>query len=105
MRKSLHTKQNDVFLTLLKDSRQAIPLRQADLAIRLGHAQATVSKVERGERRLDVIELRAWLSALEVDFLTFMHRLDDGLAGVPASDGHPRRVANGTTRRRNVNMG
>ena len=99
MLKSLHSKHNDVFLALLRDSRQAVPLRQADLALRLGHAQATVSKVERGERRLDVIELRAWLSALEVDFLTFMHRLDDGLKGMPSPDGRFRRRATMPRRR------
>lgn len=99
MLKSLHSKQNDVFLALLKDRRQAIPMRQADLASRLGHAQATVSKVERGERRLDVIELRAWLRALDVDFLTFMRRLDDGLQGVPTADGRLRRAVPGSRRR------
>ena len=99
MLKSLHSKHNDVFLALLRDSRQAVPLRQADLALRLGHAQATVSKVERGERRLDVIELRAWLSALDVDFLTFMHRLDDGLKGMPSPDGRFRRRATVPRRR------
>ena len=92
MHKSLHTKHNEVFLSLLKNSRMAVPLRQADLALRLGHAQATVSKVERGERRLDVIELRAWLSALEVDFLGFMKSLDEGLGGIPPQEVHVRRV-------------
>ena len=93
MLKSLHTKQNDVFLALLRDSRQDIRLRQADLADRLGRAQATVSKVERGERRLDVIELRVWLNALEVDFLTFMRTLDERLAGAPTLDARFRRRA------------
>jgi transcriptional regulator with XRE-family HTH domain len=98
MLKSLHTKHNEVFLTLLRNSRTAVPLRQADLALRLGHAQATVSKVERGERRLDVIELRAWLSALEVDFLSFMKSLDEGLRGAPAQGVHVRRSERGARR-------
>ena len=49
MLKSLHSKHNDVFLALLRDSRQAVPLRQAGLALRHGHAQATISNVERGD--------------------------------------------------------
>ena len=86
MLKSLHTTQNDVFLLLLRRRRQAQRLRQADLAVRLGRGQSTVSKIERGVRRLDVIELRAWLVALDVDFLAFMGELNSRLEGVPTVD-------------------
>ena len=79
MRKSLHTKQNEIFLSLLREHRHAHHVRQADLAHLLTSAQATVSKVERGERRLDIIELRDWLAALGVDFLFFMSSLDEHL--------------------------
>ena len=72
MLKSIHSRHNEVLLGLLRSSRVAARLRQTDLALRLGREQAVVSKVERGERRLDVIELRAWLLALDVDFLTFL---------------------------------
>lgn len=51
-------------------------LRQTDLADRLGRGQGLVSKVERGERRLDVIELRDWLTALDTDFTGFVISLD-----------------------------
>lgn len=83
MLKSLYTRHNDIFLTLLRGIREASRLRQADLAKRLGRGQATVSKVESGDRRLDVIELRAWLGALGVDFVTFMSELDDRLGALP----------------------
>ncbi|MBP5988638.1 MAG: helix-turn-helix transcriptional regulator [Piscinibacter sp.] len=76
MRKSIHSTQNSVLLRLLRDTRVNVRLRQADLATRIGAAQATVSKVERGERRLDVIELRAWLQALDVSFVDFVSELD-----------------------------
>lgn len=80
MLKTLHTWHNEEFLKLLRSSRARQRMRQADLAQRLGRDQATVSKVESGVRRLDVIELRAWLHALEVDFLAFMVELNDNLA-------------------------
>jgi len=86
MLKSLHTKQNEVFLSMLRSSREALRLRQSDLAVRLGRGQSTVSKIERGVRRLDVIELRAWLTALDLDFLDFMRELNGQLAGVPTID-------------------
>ena len=79
MRKSLHTKQNEIFLSLLREHRHAHQIRQTDLAHLLTSAQATVSKVERGERRLDIIELRDWLAALGIDFLFFMRSLDEHL--------------------------
>ncbi|HXE48732.1 MAG TPA: helix-turn-helix transcriptional regulator [Ramlibacter sp.] len=88
MQKSLYSSHNDVLRRLLRRARSDARLRQADLAHRLGRGQATVSKVERGERRLDVIELRAWLRALEVDFLGFMAELNETLMVYPGVDPH-----------------
>ncbi len=42
---------------LLLEAREAAGLTQAELAVRLRRPQSFVSKVESGERRLDVIEL------------------------------------------------
>lgn len=86
MHKSLYSRQNEIFLELLRSNRESLKLRQADLAVRLGRGQATVSKVESGVRRLDVIELRTWLMALEVDFKSFMDELDQRLRTHPLSD-------------------
>ncbi len=90
MLKSLHTDQNAEFLSMLRLHRQRRRLRQVDLARLIGKSQATVSKVEQGARRLDLMELRQWLAALEVDFLEFMNelslRLESALAtGTSAS--------------------
>lgn len=86
MLKTLHTWHNEEFLKLLRSSRARQRLRQADLAQRLGRDQATVSKVESGVRRLDVIELRAWLHALDIDFLAFMAELNENLALLQMAD-------------------
>jgi transcriptional regulator with XRE-family HTH domain len=86
MLKSIHTRHNDIFLDMLRRSRKARKLRQADLATRLGRVQSVISKVEQGERRLDVIELRAWLNALEIDFADFMNELNHRLEGMPIPD-------------------
>ncbi len=80
MYKSIHTPQNQVFLDLLRDHRRRRRLRQIDVGTRLGRDQAMISKVESGERRLDIIELRAWLQAIEVDFIAFMKELDGRLS-------------------------
>ncbi|MCV0438897.1 MAG: helix-turn-helix domain-containing protein [Hydrogenophaga sp.] len=76
MPKTLYSRHNEVFLAMLRGLRMARRLRQADLADRLGRGQGLVSKVERGERRLDVIELRDWLTALDTDFPGFVSSLD-----------------------------
>lgn len=76
MPKTLHSRHNEMFLTMLRGLRMARRLRQSDLAERLGRGQGLVSKVECGERRLDVIELRDWLSALDADFIGFLSSLD-----------------------------
>lgn len=95
MQKSLYTRHNEILLGMLRTAREAERLRQADLAARLGRGQATVSKAETGERRLDVIELRAWLAAMDVDFVAFVQELDRRLnaahAGVVRLTPSPRR--------------
>lgn len=77
MRKSHYTIENQVFLEMLKSCRLERQLRQRDLASKIGRDQAMVSKVESGERRLDVIELRSWLVAIGVDFVAFASDLDE----------------------------
>ena len=96
MLKSIHSRHNEVLLGLLRSSRVDARLRQTDLALRLGREQAVVSKVERGERRLDVIELRAWLLALDVDFLTFLSEFDRRLRQMPVAEIRPRTGRNPT---------
>jgi transcriptional regulator with XRE-family HTH domain len=108
MLKTLYSRHNEVLLELLRSSRRAVRMRQSDLASRLGSDQATVSRVERGVRRLDVIELRAWLEAMEVDFIAFVQNLDSRLQGAGAhrsvvaelerlgASGDPRRRRSGT---------
>lgn len=83
MLKPFNTSQNEVLLALLRRVRKDRRLRQADLAVRLGRGQSTVSKIERGEQRLDIIELRSWLRALDIEFVKFVQELDTKLEDVP----------------------
>ncbi|MCI0719183.1 MAG: helix-turn-helix transcriptional regulator [Acidobacteria bacterium] len=48
------------FLAKLRRARQQAGFTQVDVARRLGQHQSFVSKIESGERRLDVIELQAF---------------------------------------------
>ena len=51
----------------LVDGRKAARLSQMQLAEKLGRPQSFVSKYERGERRLDFIEVFEIAEALQVD--------------------------------------
>jgi transcriptional regulator with XRE-family HTH domain len=58
MAKSTHSPQYLLLLKRLRIARLDAGLRQEDVAIRLKKPQSFVSKVEAGERRLDVAELQ-----------------------------------------------
>lgn len=80
MEKSIYTREYAAFLRLLKAARQASGLTQVDLAAALGRTQSFVSKVERGETRLDVIQLRTVLAAFGLSLRAFADRLERELA-------------------------
>lgn len=84
MEKSIHSESYRLFLRLLRDARERAGLTQEDLAHRLQETQSFVSKCERGERRIDVVELRQFCEALGASFVDFSATLDAAL-------GEPRR--------------
>lgn len=67
MEKSIFSPEYQQFLKLLRKAREESGLTQSDLAQRLGQTQSFVSKVERGEGRLDVAEFRAFSVAIGVE--------------------------------------
>jgi transcriptional regulator with XRE-family HTH domain len=64
MAQSTHHRHYRLLLELLRDARLRIGITQAQLADTFGNTQTFVSKVERGERRLDVVEFLEWCEAL-----------------------------------------
>ena len=81
MRKSIHSKEYRVFLEQLRAARERSGLTQIELAEKLGTTQSFVSKCERGERRLDVIELRYFCIAFGIDPLEFIQNLNLAIDG------------------------
>ena len=61
---------------LLVEARQARGLTQAEVAAHLQVPQSFVSKYERGERRLDVVELSRILPILELDIGEVLRRIE-----------------------------
>ena len=62
-----HAAAYRVLVGMLRDLRRDAGLTQAELAERLGKPQSYVSKVERGERIIDLVEIRWWCQAVDHD--------------------------------------
>jgi transcriptional regulator with XRE-family HTH domain len=73
--KSVFTAEYERFRLLLIDARKAAGLTQMELAHRLSRPQSFVSKFERGERRLDVVEFLEVARAIGIDPLEFLRTL------------------------------
>ena len=75
MTKSVFTAEYERFRLLLIEARKAAELTQMELAQRLSRPQSFVSKFERGERRLDVVEFLEVARAIGIDPLEFLRKL------------------------------
>ena len=75
MPKSTFSRKHESFRKLLAQARRDSGLTQVALAKKLGRPQSFVSKFERGERRLDVIEFMDVARALGLDPARFISDL------------------------------
>lgn len=76
MEKSVFTNDYKTFLAVLRDTRKAAKVTQEELATRIGQTQSFISKCERGESRLDVLQLRGICRALGTSLPAFVNRLE-----------------------------
>lgn len=77
MDKSIYSSEYQHFLNLLKEARIEKGITQEALAECLNETQSFISKCERGERRLDVVELLHFLIAMEISPNSFFKKLTD----------------------------
>jgi transcriptional regulator with XRE-family HTH domain len=80
MEKSTFTREYAVLKGLLRELREGANLTQVQVAEKLGQTQSFVSKCERGERRLDVVQLRAFGRAVGVTLPNIIAALEDRLS-------------------------
>lgn len=73
--KSVFTPTYARFRELLTEARERAGLTQRQLAERLNRPQSYVSKFERGERRLDVVEYLDVAKALRLDPFELLRQL------------------------------
>lgn len=76
MQKTLYSKENQILRQLLTQAREDAGLTQVELGKMLDEDQTWVSKVERGIRRLDLIELSLWCEAVDLTLSTFVQRYE-----------------------------
>lgn len=67
MRKSVYTQESKVLAETLAEARKESGLHQSDVAARMGNDQTIISNIERGQRRVDVIEFRDFANAIGRD--------------------------------------
>ena len=89
MAKSIYRDEYAVFLRVLRECRVAAGITQAQCSEALSRPQSFMSDVERGTRRLDVVQLRDLCGVLKTDLVAFVTKLEKEIA--PPANHVPRR--------------
>jgi transcriptional regulator with XRE-family HTH domain len=76
MEKTIYSREYAVVLRLLRAAREQAGITQVDLAKKLKQTQSFVSKIERGDRRLDIVQLRTFCKVFGLSLLEFVERLE-----------------------------
>ena len=76
MPKTIHRNEYAVLLRLIRDGRRRADLTQTQCSKALGRSQSFISDVERGVRRLDIVQLRDLCLVLKPDLPTFIRRFE-----------------------------
>jgi transcriptional regulator with XRE-family HTH domain len=79
MEKTIYSREYEVFREVLRRVRIRTGLTQVELAERLKVGQSWVSKIERGELRMDIIQLRIYCEAMGIAFSDFIEELEGDL--------------------------
>ena len=78
--KSVYRDENLILLRLLKQCRVEAGMTQAAFAQALERPQSFASDIERGLRRLDLVQLRDICKALNISLIEFVQRFENELA-------------------------
>ena len=80
MEKSLSTREFRIFTELLRETRDRAGVTQVELSQRLKQTQSYISKVERGECRLDIVQIRQFCLALKTTLPEFVAEYESRIA-------------------------
>jgi transcriptional regulator with XRE-family HTH domain len=76
MKKSIYSKEYQLLIDQIYQLRISANLKQSELANKLNTPQSFISKIESGERRIDLIELRELCIALNSNLFEFIEKLE-----------------------------
>ncbi|MBU0902009.1 MAG: helix-turn-helix domain-containing protein [Gammaproteobacteria bacterium] len=86
MEKSIYRDENLVLLRLIKQCRVDSGMTQAEFAEALGRPQSFTSDIERGLRRLDLVQLRDICHVLGLNLVEFVQRYESELSSKKAGE-------------------
>lgn len=86
MTRSIFTRKHERLRRLLIEARNAANITQEQLAHRLSRPQSFVSKIERGERRLDVVEFFEFVAGIGVDGFALLRKLNEAAKSQEGND-------------------
>ena len=73
--KSINDRLTEELWAELRSMRERAGLTQVQLAARLGRSQRSVSHLEKGTSRLDLIQLMEWCDACEADVVLLVRHM------------------------------
>jgi predicted transcriptional regulator len=88
--KSNFSDEYAIFLAALRRFREDSGRNQTDVAKFMKRDQSVISKCERGERRIDVIELRSYCRAIGIELRTFIDALERDIEQAPKGKASPK---------------
>ena len=80
MRKTIYSPGQAILIRVLRELLLAAGFQQGELAKRLGTSQSVISKIETGDRQIDILELRQYCRAAGTNLEEFVHRLERELS-------------------------
>lgn len=80
MTKAIYRREHVIFLQELKRMRVESGMTQAQCSAALGRPQSFMSDVERGVRRLDIVQLRDLCLVLGNDLVRFTNAFEQALS-------------------------
>jgi len=66
MEKTLYSKEHKAIVEKLKKARVAAGLSQEEASVKMGRSQSSVSKIEAGQRHIDVVQLKKFAKIYNV---------------------------------------